>query len=203
MSTAAIYACGTRGCVLETNDELLVDTSTASALSNQQYTTMDTTTTSNDLDKRSIMVPIDRSDHLQQAKPPPVSNYGSSGNSNKGLRGTTEHLHFCEGERQHDYDSPYHYLTKYSCGRLPNHVNLCHYTGINFQTMCVRHNSAIFKNLHPQDYCGPCQDADSLSIDAIVGMDRGRTREKNISHDTEDPDQFYFGVETLVEEDLN
>ena len=60
--------------------------------------------------------------------------------------------HFCH--RSED-ESDKMYLKRYNCGF--NRINLCHFNGKEFTTMCVRVWSALFRNLDPADYCGKCR----------------------------------------------
>ena len=64
-----------------------------------------------------------------------------------------QRLHFCH-QPDVDKDNTKAYLQRYHCGF--NRVNVCHFNGKEFTTMCVKVWSAIFRHLDPVDYCGEC-----------------------------------------------
>lgn len=48
---------------------------------------------------------------------------------------------------------------QFGCGM--DRVHLCHYTGVQFTTVCVRARSSIVRHLHRDDYCGQCVETGS------------------------------------------
>lgn len=48
----------------------------------------------------------------------------------------------------------------FACGNPgEDRVNLCHYNGEEFTTLCVQSRGSIVEQLHAQDYCGQCVDS--------------------------------------------
>ncbi|CAB9520956.1 expressed unknown protein [Seminavis robusta] len=89
------------------------------------------------------------------------------------LRGRRQSVkHFCQTDGNDD-----DFLQRYHCGDTsidPNNNNqkiqVCHFNGVDFTTMCVRPHSALFRNLHARDYCGPCSiiDTEGGGDDAMI-----------------------------------
>jgi hypothetical protein len=119
------------------------------------------------MDKTNVMIPTSHDDDVnssngkskkKQGKPPPS------------LRGQQRAQHFCQKEDHnnnnnnndiddHSFDDDY--MQRYQCDQKdPNKIHVCHYNGVQFNTMCVRSRSPLFRNLHHLDYCGPCRHVD-------------------------------------------
>jgi len=107
------------------------------------------------LDKRAKMFPTESMKNIGAVDVKSTSFASSS---------TIEPMHFCHIPNDKGRMA---YLKKYHCGF--NKINICHYNGKEYTTMCGRAWSALFQNLDPVDYCGVCRGDEAVEPKADPG----------------------------------
>lgn len=113
------------------------------------------------LDKRAIMIPTSEMEHLDTAEEGKAESKSSTITTTSSTTTTRkdgnkkQRLHFCH--QPEDQDNEKAYLERYHCGF--NRINVCHFNGKEFTTMCVKAWSTLFRNhnMDPADYCGICR----------------------------------------------